>query len=402
MAKERLNARIIAKTEPGSTLEDGAGLRLVISKSGAKRWVLRYTFNGKRREMGLGSVSLPKARKLAQDARDMIVDGIDPLEARRIETIVIPTFTSAAASYIKAHRHEWRNRKHARQWASTLKTYVRPVIGAKKVDSITTEDILKILTPIWNDRTETATRVRQRIENILDYCSARKWRDSINPARWRGHLDKLLAKPTKIKRVKHHPAMPYEEVSDFMNELKSANGNAALALRFLILTATRTNEVLKASWCEINLDAATWTIPGNRMKAGKPHTVPLSNAALEILRNLSKGTSEYVFPGAKKGRPLSSMALLTLMRRLGYGVNGNRGDYVPHGFRSSFRDWSGEVSVFPHDVCEMALAHAIKNQTEAAYRRGDMLQKRRLMMQQWADYIGKRPVVVPINKALNG
>jgi integrase len=271
---------------------------------------------------------------------------------------------------------------------STLKTYARPEIGSKRVDTIVTEDILKILSPIWNSKTETAKRVQGRIESILDYAAAHRYRDPLNPARWRGHLDMMLPKPTRVKKVRHHPAMPHTGVPAFMAEMSSNNSVSALALRFLILTATRTNEVLRAQWPEIDLEAAVWTVPAKRMKARREHRVPLSDTAMTVLKTLPRiEGNPYLFPGTRHGRPLSSMALLQLMRGKGYGVGGDRGDYVPHGFRSSFRDWSGEVSTFPRDVAEMALAHVIENKVEAAYRRGDLFAKRRQMMQEWANFL---------------
>ncbi|MES9942810.1 MAG: integrase arm-type DNA-binding domain-containing protein [Candidatus Thiodiazotropha sp. 6PLUC2] len=392
MAIHKLSPAKVKNAKPGK-YEDGGGLRLVVSKSGAKKWVLRLTINGKRREMGLGSspdVGLGEAREDASKYRKQAKKGIDPIEERRNEQLEIPTFTTCAARYIRAHRRSWKNAKHARQWVNTLKTYARPEIGTKKVDAITTEDILKILQPIWTTKTETAKRVQSRIENILDYAAAHKYRDHLNPARWKGHLDKLLAKPSRVKKVTHHPAMPYSDVPAFMMELAANGSTSALALQFLILTATRTSEVLQAQWDEINLDEGIWSIPAERMKARREHRVPLSDVALNVLAALPRIESNpYLFPGSRHGRPLSNMALLQLMRGMGYGVNGNRGDYVPHGFRSSFRDWSGEISSFPRDVAEMALAHAIKNKVEAAYRRGDLFEKRRKMMQEWAEFLDK-------------
>lgn len=390
MAIHKLSPAKVKNAGPGK-YDDGGGLKLVVSNAGAKKWVLRFTINGKRREMGLGSypdIKLGEARNDASDYRKLVTKGVDPIEARRIEQVEIPTFTTCAARYIRAHRRGWKNAKHARQWVSTLKTYARPEIGTKKVDTITTEDILKILQPIWTTKTETAKRLQGRIENILDFAAAHKYRDHLNPARWRGHLDKLLAKPSRVKKVSHHPAMPYSDVPDFMMELAANGSTSSLALQFLILTATRTSEVLQAKWIEIDLDKGIWTIPAERMKARREHRVPLSDAALNILAALtSLEGNPYLFTGSRHGRPLSNMALLQLMRGIGYGVNGNRGDYVPHGFRSSFRDWSGEISSFPRDVAEMALAHAIENKVEAAYRRGDLFSKRRKMMQEWANYI---------------
>jgi integrase len=390
MAIHKLASRKVDTAGPGK-YEDGGGLRLVVSKSGAKKWVLRFTIEGKRREMGLGSfpdIGLAEARDNASKYRKQAKKGIDPIEARLAEQVKIPTFTKCAAQYIRAHRRGWNNAKHARQWVRTLKTYARPEIGTKKVDIIYTEDILKILKPIWTTKTETAKRIQGRIENIFDFAAAHKYRDPLNPARWHGHLDKLLPKPSRLKKATHQPAMPYTEVRSFMVELSCNNSISALALCFLILTATRTSEVLQAKWSEIDLEATVWTIPAERMKARREHRVPLSDAAMTILEALPHiEGNPFLFHGARSGRPLSNMALLQLMRGLGFGVNGDRGNYVPHGFRSSFRDWSGEVSSFPRDVAEMALAHSIKNKVEAAYRRGDLFAKRRNLMQEWANYI---------------
>ena len=252
--------------------------------------------------------------------------------------------------------------------------------------------MLKILTPVWTTRTETASRVQGRIESVLDFAAAHKWRDAVNPARWRGHLDKLLPPPSRIKVVRHQPAIPYQEVSGFMPELRMMGSASARALEFLILTATRTSEVLGATWDEIDLTASVWTIPASRMKARREHRVPLSEAAMDVLRRVPQvAGAAYIFPGARAGRPLSNMALLQLMRGMGHGVGGEKSDAVPHGFRSAFRDWAGEVSSFPRDVCEMALAHVIENKVEAAYRRGDLFEKRRAMMQAWADWCDRPP-----------
>ncbi|MBR2514597.1 MAG: tyrosine-type recombinase/integrase [Halomonas sp.] len=392
MAIHKLSPRKVATAEPGKH-EDGGGLRLVVSEGGAKKWVLRFTLKSKRREMGLGSfpdTGLAEARRKAENYRKLAKEGTDPIHARELETQQqsTPTFTNCAARYIQSHRRSWRNAKHARQWVSTLKTYARPVIGEMPVDEIDTHQILNILSPIWVTKTETAKRVQGRIENVLDFASAHKYRDEANPARWRGHLDKLLPKPSKVQKVTHHPAMPYEQVAAFMGAVQDYNSMSSKALQLLILTATRTSEVLNAEWHEIDLVTATWTIPAKRMKASREHRIPLSHQALALISNLPsvKGNS-YVFPGMKPGRPLSNMSLLQFMRGLGYGPSGDKGNYVPHGFRSSFRDWTGEVTSYPRDVAEMALAHAIENKVEAAYRRGDLFEKRRAMMQEWADYI---------------
>jgi integrase len=391
MPIHKLSPRKVATAGTGK-YEDGGGLRLVVSPTGARKWVLRLTVQGKRREMGLGSypaISLAKAREDAAEYRSVAAQRGDPLSARKAKHQGVPTFTSCAAQYIRAHRRGWKNAKHARQWVSTLKTYARPKIGDKTVDTISTEDILGTLSPIWTSKNETAKRVQGRIENILDFASAHQYRDALNPARWRGHLDKLLPKPSRVKRVRHHPAMPHEDVADFMAELSEDWSISAQALRFLILTAARTSEVLQAKWAEVDLDNGVWTVPAERMKTRREHRVPLSDAALRVIAELPRVEGNpFLFPGTRSGAPLSNMALLQLMRGMGYGVAGDRGDYVPHGFRSSFRDWSGEVSSFPRDVAEMALAHVIENKVEAAYRRGDLFQKRRAMMQEWAAYVG--------------
>lgn len=394
----KLTARQVATLAPGK-YNDGGGLWLAVSRSGSRKWFLRVTVNGQRREMGLGSVtdtSLKEARDKAAQARQQAAQGIDPISARSQVESTTPTFTQSAARFILTKRREWSNRKHARQWAATIRTYVKPVIGSKPVDAITTEDVLTILKPLWTTRTETAKRVQGRIENILDYAAALKWRDQSNPARWRGHLDKLLSSPVKVKRqanggtTRHHPAMAYTEVPGFMVELRQLGSVSALALEFTILTATRTNEVLLATWQEVDQEAAIWTIPASRTKARREHRVPLTEAALAILRRVPRVSGNpYIFIGARQGRPLSNMAMLQVMRGMGYGVGGDRGDYVPHGFRSSFRDWSGEVSSHPRDVCEMALGHVIESKVEAAYRRGDLFEKRRRMMSEWAEWCGK-------------
>lgn len=286
MVINKLSPRKVATAGPGK-YEDGGGLRLIVASTGSKKWVFRFTIDGKRREMGLGSypdVGLAEAREKATESRKQSKKGMDPIDTRQIEPMKIPTFTSCAARYIRAQRSGWKSAKHARQWVRTLKTYARPVIGNQRVDSISTEDILKILSAIWTTKTETAKRVQGRIENILDYAAAHNYRDSLNPARWRGHLDKLLPKPSRIKKSTHHPAMPYDDVPAFMSALQINGCMSSLALQFLILTATRTSEVLQALWNEIDLEAAVWTIPAERMKAGREHRVPLSDAAMRVLR----------------------------------------------------------------------------------------------------------------------
>lgn len=385
--------KLVRESNPGMT-NDGDGLYLKIGKGGGASWIYRFRLNGRLRDMGLGSYAdktLSDARESAAENRKLVKQGIDPLavrEQKNEKESVTVTVTHCAARYIQSHRRSWRNAKHARQWVSTLKTYVRPVIGNLPVEEVTTQDILKILTPIWTVKNETAKRVQGRIENILDFAAAHEYRDPVNPARWRGHLDKLLAKPSRIQKVNHHPAMPYDQLAVFLSIIDSYNSMSSKALQFLILTATRTSEVLNAEWNEVDIDKATWQIPAERMKANREHRVPLSKQAMVLLQSLPqvKGNN-HIFPGMKAGRPLSNMSLLQFMRGLGYGPSGEKGNYVPHGFRSSFRDWTGEVTSYPRDVAEMALAHAIENKVEAAYRRGDLFEKRRAMMQEWADYI---------------
>ena len=397
MAIHKLTTRKVETAKPGKH-EDGGGLRLVVSPAGSRRWVLRFTLHGRRRGMGLGGfpdVSLAEARSDALKYRKMVRAGEIPIQARKVEARSVRTFTHYAARYVRDHRHGWKNRKHGRRWLSTLKAYARPIIGKKTVDTITTDDILEILKPLWTTKTETATRVQGRIASILDFAAVHerdnpnfdhaKWR---NPATWRGHLDKLLSKPSKVKKVEHHPAMDYRHAGAFMAELADRDGISALALRFLVLTATRTNEVLGALWEEFDLEAGVWTIPAERMKAEKEHRVPLTAQALAVLEAVPRmAGNPHVFPGTRRGRPLSNVAMLQLMRGMGYGKEGPRQHCVPHGFRSSFRDWAGEVSTFPTHVAEMALAHAIKDKTEAAYRRGDLFEKRRKMMEAWERYL---------------
>lgn len=390
--------------------DDGDGLRLYVTEKVSKRtgdrivskkWVYRYTVvGGKRREMGLGSASdvgLAEARREAEKLRVMVREGKDPIDHKTdaISAVSkIPTFTSLAGTYIRAHRREWSNPKHARQWVSTLKNYARPVLGNLPVDKISMDDVLRVLRPIWHEKTETASRVQKRIERVMDLAVSRQFRQD-NPARWVGGLKNELSSPAKVKKqrnggtTRHHPAMPYQEVPGFYQELAAARGVAALALRFTILTATRTGEVLGATWSEINTDKAIWTIPATRMKAKREHRVPLTDEALTVLTMIPR-VDDWVFPGARQGRPLSNMSLLKVMRDRGYGVGGERGDYVPHGFRSSFRDWAGEVSHHPREIAEAALAHVLESKTEAAYQRGDLLVKRQRMMADWSAWVLKK------------
>lgn len=347
--------------------------------------------------MGLGVArpdNLARIRKQAAEARDLGREGIDPIEHRKIERLrrmaasqQDMTFKECAEAYIEAHRAGWRNQKHAAQWSATLETYAYPIFGAAPVAAINVELVLKALQPIWNAKTETASRVRQRIEAVLNWAKARGLREGENPAQWRGHLDKLLPARARVQRVRHHPAMPYAEIPDFARSLADQEGAAAKAMQLLILTAARTSEVLHAQWCEFDLDAGVWLIPAERMKAGREHRVPLSAAAVEIVRAMEsqRQSTGWVFPGAKSGRPLSNMALLKLLDRMGHGK------LTVHGFRSSFRDWAAERTAFPREVAEAALAHVLANKVEAAYRRSDLFDKRRDLMEAWAKFASPRP-----------
>jgi integrase len=372
---------------------DGGGLYLQITNGGAS-WIYRYMLAGRAREMGLGPLALfglSEARAKALDARRLRHEGIDPIEARkaarlraRLDAAKTMTFMECAHGYITAHRAGWRNGKHAAQWEATLATYAGPVIGALPVPVIDTALVLKVLEPIWTAKPETAGRVRGRIEAILDWAKVRGYRTGENPARWRGHLDKLLPARSKVRKVEHHAALPYAEVPGFLVSLREQEGTAARALEFAILVAARTGEVVGARWGEVDLLDKTWTLPAARMKAGREHRVPLSARALAILEEMQRhrhAEEGFVFPGGKLGRPLSNMAFLMLLRRLG------RGDLTAHGFRSTFRDWAADRTNFPAEVAEMALAHAVSGKVEAAYRRGDLFEKRRRLMDAWAEFV---------------
>lgn len=389
MRINKLNdARIRNLVKPG-LYGDGAGLWLQITRSGARSWVFRFMRNGRARAMGLGplhTVSLAEARALALKARQDLLGGRDPIEARirqrekdRVEAAKAITFKEAAESYLVAPRG-WKNVKHASQWRATLETYAYPVLGALPVAVIDTPLVLKVLRPIWATKTETASRVRGRLEAILDSARVEGFRSGDNPARWRGHLDKLLPARSKVARVKHHPAMPYRDLPMFTAELRDRDCISARALEFVILTATRTGEAIGATWDEVDTSERIWRIPGERMKAGKPHSVPLTDRVLEILAGLPRVEGcPYLFPGARIGRAISNMAMLQLMREM-------RPGFVPHGLRSSFRDWTAEQTPHPAWIAEAALAHAIADKVEAAYRRGELIEKRRTLMGDWAAF----------------
>jgi len=387
----KLSALAVTRTSKPGYYGDGGGLWLQVAKSGSKSWIFRFKVAGRQREMGLGgliTVDLAKARVLARECRALLLDGKDPIEARKavrladaLERARAMTFDQCAAAYIDAHRSSWKNAKHGDQWKNTLTTYASPIIGALPVADVDTDLIVKVLNPIWGTRTETATRVRGRIESILDWATVSKFRQGDNPARWRGHLENLLANPNKIAPVRNHPALPWREVPAFMGLLAQSKGVAARAAEFAILTAARSGEVRGASWEEVDLEARLWTIPAARMKAGKEHRVPLSSAAVNLLTAIQRRDG-LIFPGRSDSVALSDMSLTAVLRRM------DRSDITIHGFRSSFRDWCAEAvgNSFPREVCEHALAHSLPDRVEAAYRRGDLLDKRVMLMQAWAEY----------------
>ena len=416
----RLSARTVATKKHPGLYSDGGGLYLQLAPGGTKSWIFRYRspVTRKPRYMGLGSYpdvplatppspddNAPKidgARERAAKQRALLSSGLDPIEVREGETRRVAiksaravTFAQCAASYIKSHRPGWKNEKHGDQWENTIKTFCDPVIGALPVQAVDTGLVLKILEPIWAGKPETASRIRGRIESILDWAKARGHRDGENPARWKGHLNQLLPALTKKDRVRHYQAMPFPEVGGFVSRLRGMSGVAARCLEFTILTAARTNEAIQARPDEFDLDNATWTVPAGRMKAKKEHRVPLSPRAVAIVREMLELKGDYPFPGAKRGKPISNMAMLQLLDRMDVSV-------TVHGFRSSFRDWAAERTAFAHEVCEMALAHTIPNAAEAAYRRGDLFEKRRKLMDAWAEYINtpqQDGAVVPLRSA---
>jgi integrase len=386
--KHRLSAKRVENAKKPGLYADGGNLYLRIAPGGSKGWIFRYTLGGKTRDAGLGSyptVSLATARDEAEPLRRQIKDSIDPIETRRAaraavraETEQAVTFEDCALRYIASHEAGWKNDKHRAQWRSTLKTYVYPVIGHLPVTAVGTPHVMQILEPIWRSKTETASRLRGRIEVILNWAKVRGYRDGENPAQWRGHLDQLLPPKGKVRRLVHHPALPYREMPTFMKLLREQNGIAARALEFLVLTASRTNETLEATWDEIQWDPELWAIPAERMKGTRDHRVPLTPSAIQLVSEMADiKLNEFIFPGTKPGRPLSNMALLTLLKRMGYG------HVTVHGFRSTFRDWAAECTSHPGEAAELALAHSVPNAVEAAYRRGDMLAQRRELLIEW-------------------
>lgn len=402
---EKLKALSIEKLikKPG-VYSDGGGLYLKVKRNRCS-WLFRYMLGNKSREMGLGpypAVSLLEARAAAAEARKLKAMGTDPINARvsirtqeRLMEAKSVTFRYCADNFIKDRKGGWKNAKHAAQWEATLSTHAMPILGHLPVQSIDVGMIHKVLQPIWSKKTETASRVRGRIEAILDWAAVRDFRTGENPARWKGHLENLFPARSKVQKVEHHSALPYGEVGSFMEVLKSQEGLGALAMRFTILTAARTNETIGAKWREFDLETGVWTIPADRMKAGREHRVPLSAPVIRILSKQKNtcGDREHVFPGARIGKPISNMAMLQTLRRMG------REDLTVHGFRSTFRDWTAECTNYPGEVAEAALAHAVGNKVEAAYRRGDLFEKRRKLMDAWASYCGTAKAdakVIPI------
>ncbi len=410
----RLTALKVERAKKAGMYADGGGLYLRVTPQGTKNWVLRFMLDRRPRWMGLGPLTLyglADARAKALDARRKRHEGIDPIEARRadrarqrLDVAKEITFEQCAESYINSHRAGWRNDKHAGQWSATLATYAYPVIGALPVQGVDTGLVLKVLEPIWTTKPETASRVRGRLESILDFAKARGYRAGENPARWRGHLDKLLPPRAKVRRVEHHAALPYADLPAFMTSLRAQQGISARALEFAILTAARTGEIIGARWNEIDPLDKSWTVPAERMKAHREHRVPLSARALTILEEMKAAMNgdagdAFVFPGGKTRAPLSNMAFLMLLRRMG------RNDLTAHGFRATFKTWASERTGCQNEIVETALAHVIGGKVEQAYMRGDLFEKRRRLMAQWATFATTAAVeepsvnVAPIRRA---
>lgn len=384
------NSKVAKLTEPGS-YSDGGGLYLQLSRLGGKSWIFKYKIRGREREMGLGpahTITLAEARALANACRHQRLQGLDPIEERRKQRQELQqsgmTFKACAEAYMDSRREGWRSAEHERQWGATMEADVYPVFGATLVQHVDTDQVLKALKPIWKTKTETASRIRGRIEAVLDWAKTMKHRQGENPARWKGHLENLLPKKSKITRVEHHPALPYTEAGLFMAQLRQQQTSTAQAVEFTILTAARSGETRGATRGEFNADATIWTIPAGRMKGEREHRVPLSTVASALVKRvLASHSDDLLFPGRKAGQPLSIMAMTKLLQRM------NRDDITVHGFRSTFRDWAAECTESLREVAEMALAHVISDEVEAAYRRGDLFEKRKLLMEQWALFCGR-------------
>jgi integrase len=395
-------AKVAREKEPGR-YSDGGGLQLLVKPSGAAVWVLRYSAGGIRRDMGLGTargsgaVTLAEARERTAELRRLVNAGIDPLQQRQAEAAATAakaqaaiarakTFKEVADLYLAAQEAGWRNAKHRAQWAMTLRDYAGPHLGALPVAEIETAHVAAALCPLWRTKPETATRLRGRIEAVLDYASVHGWREGANPERWRGHLDKVFPRRAKVRPVEHHAALPWQDLPGFMVALRTRVSVSGRALEFAILTGPRSGEVLGSKWPEVDLDGAVWTVPAQRMKAHREHRVALSPAAVALLQGLlplRTGPGALVFPGQIAGSPLSVMAMTMVLRRMA------RGDLTVHGFRSTFRDWAGETTPHPREVVEAALAHRLGDKVEQAYARGDLFTKRRKLMEDWAAYCAK-------------
>jgi integrase len=400
---KKLAPREVGRKGPGWH-HDGGGLYLRVDPDGNRFFYFRWGAGGAK-YLSLGpthTISLQTAREKARACRELLIDGRDPKAERatlrlaaRIEAAKRVSFTDCAARYFESHKAAWGSEKHCRDWRGSIRTHVEPVFGALPVGAIDVGLVLRVLEPIWTTKTATAARVRERIEAVLDFAKVRGLRDGENPARWKGHLDHLLPSPKKVRRTEHHAALPYNDVPAFMARLRAVPGTAARALEFIVLTAVRAGEGCGARWPEI--DGDVWAIPRERMKGGKEHRVPLPAPALDVLARMPR-TGEFVFPGERPGRPVHGNAALTVAKELDHGI-------TVHGFRSAFRDWAAEQTNFSREAAELALAHAIPNPTEAAYRRGDMLDIRRDLMAAWADHCAGKPasgVVVPIAARRHG
>lgn len=427
MPKKAAGLTAIAVRQAGSgSYSDGAGLMLLVKETGTATWILRYQLDGKRRDMGLGaargkgSVGLAEARSLAEAALRLTRQGVDPIAHRAAQAADAAakaqkseadegskarTFRRVSEAFIASHQASWSNSKHGEQWTSTLTNDAYPHIGDLPIAAIGTPHVLAVLEPIWSTKTETASRIRGRIERILDFARVHGWREGENPARWRGHLSHILPAPSRIAPVEHHPALPWRQVPTFLRALRRKAGDGGRALHFAILTAARSGEVREMTWQEIDFVSAVWTVPAFRMKAREVHRVPLSDEAIDLLRDQLPDDgkpcpTDFVFPGKRKGRPLSDMTLSQLVR--GMATDGlepgevprwcdESGEVVvPHGFRSSFRDWAAEATRHQREVAEAALAHTLESKVEGAYQRGDLLDKRRVLMQDWAEFCSRK------------
>ena len=413
MAKQinKLSVRGIKSQNKSGRYADGNGLYLQVGKSGAKSWLFRYMLDGKSREMGLGSIrieTLSQAREKAKHCKKLLKSGTDPIRDRQKHIAIekadnkeMLSFQKCTEGYLKAHSASWRSARHAGIWLSSVKRFAYPIVGSIHVNKIERGHIMNILDPIWREKTDTASRLRGRLESILNWATVQEYRKGDNPARWRGYLDQLLPKPSEIHTVKHFAALPYREINAFMSKLKEREALSALALRLIILTACRSIEVREAEWSEFDLENATWTIPTERRKMKKEHVIPLCKEALDIIQSIPRAEdSVHLFTGPRSNKPMSDVVFKKLMERM--KVTG----ITTHGFRSTFRDWAAEQTSFPREVIEDCLAHQLRDKTEAAYFRSNLLDKRRELMNKWADYTQQLVIengqVISINKNNEG